>query len=219
MKNNETHKSRVGIGFPSDPRLWRDLPVSLSRRRLEIAGHPVMEAWEREYMKRLASTAASKPRRVLEIGFGMGLSARFLQNYDIEEHVIIEANREVYQSLLAFAAEAKQKVVPVFGFWEDITSSLPEESFSAILFDTYPLKQEEIHRNHFSFFEESYRLLEKGGIFTYYSDEAITFSRSHLRALRRAGFRDIQGEICPVAPPPDCLYWKAETLLVPVVFK
>jgi guanidinoacetate N-methyltransferase len=219
MKTRETHRSRLEIGFPDDPRSWRELPISLSDAHLEIAGHPVMEVWERGYMKHLASVAASKPRRVLEVGFGMGISASFLQEYDVEEHVVIEANREVYEALTSFAREAKQKVVPVLGFWQDVTPTFPDGSFSAILFDTYPLAEEEVHQNHFPFFGEAYRLLEKGGIFTYYSDEARSFSRVHRQALRRAGFRDIQGEVCPVEPPPGCRYWKADSLLVPVVFK
>jgi guanidinoacetate N-methyltransferase len=219
MKNIETYKSRADIGFPDDPRSWRELPASLSDKRLEIAGHPVMETWEREYMKRLASVAASKPGRVLEVGFGMGISASFLQGYEIEKHVIIEANSGVYELLASFARKARQKVVPISGFWQDVTPALPDGSFSAILFDTYPLAEGEIHRNHFSFFKEAYRLLEKGGVLTYYSDEARNYSRAHRRALMQAGFRDIQGHVCPVEPPPDCQYWKESTLLVPVVFK
>ncbi|HEX4961654.1 MAG TPA: class I SAM-dependent methyltransferase [Thermoanaerobaculia bacterium] len=219
MTKTETYRNRVETGFPRDPRSWRDLPAKLSSERLEIAGHPVMESWEGEYMKRLASIAASKPRRILEVGFGMGISAGFIQNYEIKEHVIIEANREVYDMLISFAKEVDQKVRPILGFWQDVTPTLPDESFSSILFDTYPLSEQEIHRNHFAFFSEAHRLLEKGGIFTYYSDEATGFSRSHRRALMRAGFRDIQDALCPVTPPPDCRYWKHDTLLVPVIFK
>jgi guanidinoacetate N-methyltransferase len=219
MKTIETKQSRIAIGFPDNERAWSDLPAALSDKRLEIAGHPVMETWEREYMKRLATVAASKPRRILEVGFGMGISAGFIQDYEVGKHVIIEANREVYSALRSFAAEAYQKVLPVLGFWQDVTPTFPDESFSAILFDTYPLTEGEIHRNHFPFFPEAYRLLEKGGVFTYYSDEARNFSHAHRKELRKAGFHDIQKQICPVEPPPDCASWSAETLLVPGVVK
>lgn len=218
-KQQATHRSRAVIGFPKDFRDWKDLPASFEEHRLVIRGHSVMEDWERDYMRRLAEVAGSKPGRVLEIGFGMGLSAAFLQRFEIEEHIVVEANRAVYERLVAFAAEAPGRVVPVFGFWEDVTRSIPDGSVSSILFDTYPLREEDIHSNHFPFFREAYRLLKKGGVLTYYSDEAKDYSREHAAALRDAGFTDIQKEICVVNPPKNCAYWRKKTLMVPIVFK
>jgi len=214
-----TYANRIAIGFPPDRREWKKAPAAFGRHSLQIAGHPVMEDWERDYMKLLASIAGSKCGTVLEVGFGMGISARFIQGYEIEEHLIIEANHAVFRRLTSFARKATQKVTPLLGFWEDITKSIPDESISSILFDTYPLAPGELHRNHFAFFKEAYRLLRKGGVFTYYSDEADWFSSKHLRALRRAGFRDIQGEICAVSPPAECQYWQEKTLLAPIIFK
>ena len=218
MKKN-TYTSREAIGFPHDPREWRDLPATFTGERLVISGHPVMETWERDYMKLLASIAASRPKRILEIGFGMGIAAEFIQEFGPDEHIIIEANGEVYGKLLEFAANAKGKVMPVFGFWEDETARLSEGSVSGILFDTYPLKRDETHQNHFPFFREAYRLLEGGGILTYYSDEERTYSKSHREALEEAGFRDIQGAVCRVSPPAGCAYWQKSTILAPIVFK
>ena len=218
-KSKQTYASRVEIGFPKDRREWRSLPASFGEQRLAIGGHPVMEDWETGYMRRLAEVAGSKCGRVLEVGFGMGISARFLQDLGVEEHVVIEANRDVYGRLLAFAREAPGRVLPMSGFWEDIAPCFPDGSFSSILFDTYPLSEEEIHRNHFPFFREAYRLLKPGGVLTYYSDEAEGFSPEHRLALELAGFTDIRGEACEVEPPKDCVYWRERTLIVPIVFK
>jgi guanidinoacetate N-methyltransferase len=214
---NKTHTQRAN--FPKDRQEWRDSPARFTSRRLEILGHSVMEDWEREYMRLLASIAASRPRRILEVGFGMGISAGFIQEYIPDEHLIIEANRMVYDKLLAFAEGARGKVEPILGFWEDVTGELEDGSVSAILFDTYPLSASEVHRNHFPFFREAYRLLENGGILTYYSDEETTFSSAHLRALEEAGFRDIRGEVCRVSPPPGCDYWQKQSILAPIIFK
>merc|ERR1719350_12085 len=62
---------------------------------LLIDGHPVMSSWEQPYMAKLAQVATQKGGRVLEVGFGLGLSATAIQSYNIEEHVIIEANAGV----------------------------------------------------------------------------------------------------------------------------
>lgn len=215
-----TYTSRIEIGFGDKREEWKHAPALFTDQRLEIQGHPVMEAWEHPYMQELARTAAQPGGKILEVGFGMGISAEYLQQHDaIDEHVIIEGNNEVFQRLLKFQLQAKNSVTPLFGLWHEIVPKLTTESFDGILFDTYPLTNEEIHSNHFSFFEHAYRLLKKGGVLTYYSDEISEYSDVHYRNLRSAGFSDIQSRICRVTPPSSCLYWKSDTILVPIITK
>lgn len=216
---SETHENRVRIGFLPAYEMWKDIPAVFSEHDLTISGHPVMEDWEDNYMKELAAAACSRGGRVLEVGFGMGISAGYIQSHDIAEHVIIEANRDVFERLMVFAKDAPRAVLPLFGFWQDVTKQIPSGSISGILFDTYPLCEEEIHQNHFGFFHEAFRLLRPGGILTYYSDEISDFSPEHARKLREAGFRNIQKNICRVDPPDDCAYWKSKTIVVPIVTK
>ena len=99
--------------------------------------------------------------------------------------------------------------------------SIPDESIDGILFDTYPLdfKNEEDMECKFPFFDHAYRLLKKDGVFTYYSSEATDFPPKHFQLLTNAGFTNIQKKICPVNPPPDCLYWKSSTMIAPIVIK
>lgn len=214
-----TTNDRLKIGFDNLRETWTHLPASYTSDTLTIAGHPVMERWEDSYMRELARIACSQGGRVLEVGFGMGISARYIQQYPILEHVIIEANNEVAEQGLKFGAHAKQPVTVLKGFWEKVTPTLPAESFDGILFDTYPLTAEEIHQNHFWFFNEAFRLLKPGGVLTYYSDEIGQFSPGHLEALKNAGFTDIEGVICPVNPPPGCKYWTSRTILAPIITK
>lgn len=214
-----TYKNRLKLGFFPEYREWQEAAAEISEHSLKINQHPVMEDWEEGYMEQLASAAASSGGRVLEVGYGMGISARHIQKHRIEEHVIIEANKDVFKHLQSFASEARAKVSPLFGFWQDVTASLPNGSFTGILFDTYPLNQEEVHVNHFYFFNEAFRLLRPGGTLTYYSDEIEDFSPEHRQRLQAAGFQDIQKRICKVKPPPECLYWKSNTILVPVIRK
>jgi predicted O-methyltransferase YrrM len=219
-----TVASRAKIGFPTDRWDWAEATATTVGERLTILGHPVMERWEQPYMALLADIATRNGGRVLEVGFGMGIAAGYLRARRPAEHVIIECNREVFRAAETFACTTDSGVgpmrtTPLFGFWEDVVPGLASGSFDGILFDTYPLQLDEVHRNHYPFFPDAFRLLRPGGIFTYYSDEARWFSAEHHRALRAAGFQDISGVICPVSPPPTCDYWQERSLLAPIVVK
>jgi guanidinoacetate N-methyltransferase len=107
--------------------------------------------------------------KILEVGFGMGISARYIQEHKIEEHIIIEGNANVFVKLEEFAQQAKHKVTPIFGLWQDVVDSLPNDSFEGILFDVAPITEDEVIVWRDSFFEQAYRLLKKGGVFTHYT--------------------------------------------------
>jgi guanidinoacetate N-methyltransferase len=218
-----TVKTRITIGFPKRRIDWAKARAVFDKHALRIAGHPVMEDWENGYMRSLAKIASSNGGKVLEVGYGLGLSARAIQDNGIKNHYIIECHPDVVARSVKDLREniSKNTVHVLSGFWEDITPMLASKSFDGILFDTYPLSEEEIHGNHFWFFEEAHRLLKPGGVLTYYSDEAKGFSQKHLAKLKNAGFRNanINYKICKVNPPKNCEYWQDNTILAPIVKK
>jgi hypothetical protein len=57
---------------------------------------------------------------------------------------------------------------------------------------TYEISQLEELDFNYSFIFEAHRLLKKGGILTYYSDEAEMFRPIHLEKIREAGFTEIE---------------------------
>lgn len=218
MSNPNYDDALLKIGFPDQPSDWKKIPAVFSEGKLSIAGHPVMEDWEDSYMQELAHIATSNGGVILELGFGLGLSANYIQQQPIDKHIIIEANEDVFVKLEEFAKSAAHEVEPRFGLWEEVVPSIPDESIDGILFDTYPLSEEQPECE-IPFFEHAYRVLKKGGIFTYYSSEVSDFSPQHLQLLQTAGFSDIQKKVCAVNPPDDCLYWKSKTMIAPIVKK
>lgn len=219
----DTIQSRKDIGFPSEKEEWCEAPAVYDEHTLRIAGHPVMEDWEQNYMDKLGVIAASNGGRVLELGYGMGLSAGAIQSHPISSHIVIECHPDVvHKCITDFKPAIDSGRMHIYsGFWQDVTPTLASGIFDGILFDTYPLKEEEIHGNHFWFFKEAFRLLKPGGILTYYSDEVDSLSEPHIARLVDAGFRrrDISWDICDVRPPEDCEYWQAPTIVAPVIRK
>jgi guanidinoacetate N-methyltransferase len=200
---------------------WLNAPAKFTKHDLKIFGCAVMEDWEKPYMKDLAKVACSSGGTILELGFGMAISAKFIQKEKITKHIIIEANKEVADEARKFAKKAKHETLVLEGFWEDMIKKIPNNSLDGILFDTYPLSDKELYQNHFFFFPFAYKKLKKGGIFTYYSDEINTFGKVHLQKLQKAGFKkeNINSKVCKISPPKNCEYWKADTMLTPIIKK
>jgi guanidinoacetate N-methyltransferase len=202
---------------------WGRSPAIYDAHSLEIDGHRVMEDWELDYMKRLSAVATGNGGAVLEVGYGLGLSSRAIQAERIRSHTIIECHPDVLARCLTDNRVAfEQGTIHLYsGFWHDTTPSLASGQFDGILFDTYPIEARERIGPHMWFFKEAFRLLKRGGVLTYYSNEAEGFSELHMQMLLEAGFErdDIGFELCRVRPPEDCEYWRSSTIVVPIVRK
>ena len=214
-----TREERLKIGFAQVKDSWQSAKATFTDKTLEICGHPVMESWEETYMRTLADIACLNGGIVLEVGFGLGISAGFIQTHKITGHIIIEANDDVLARAETFSEKSPAPVRLIAGFWEDAIDKIPDATVSGILFDTYPLSEAEIHCNHFNFLAHAHRILIPDGVLTYYSDEISDFSPAHLAKLRSVGFANIDKIICAVEPPLDCRYWKNDTIIAPIIIK
>lgn len=182
----------------------------------------IMQSWETSYMKKLAEIATSKGGNILEVGFGMGISANFIEkSKKINSHSIIECHPLMIASAKKKLAKSlkKRRTFLLEGFWEDVVKRIPSKTFDGILFDSCPLDKEVELFQFFPFFNEAFRLLKDDGVFTYFSDESLAISNKHLKELRAAGFKSIKFEVCKVKPPKDCIYWKHNTIIAPIVKK
>lgn len=199
---------------------WAESQAKYDDTQLIIDGQQVMQDWERPYMEAMSKVVTETHGDVLEVGFGMAISATYIEAMGVKSYTVIEANdgvRSEFEKWKARYPGRDIRLVP--GKWQDVIDDLGQ--FDGIFFDTYPLSEEEFTKyvvedctfaEHF--FEPAARHLRDGGIFTYYSNEIDSMSRRHQRALFEL-FREVSMSVCkPLFPPEDCNYWWADSMIV-----
>ena len=95
--------------------------------------HYVMGDWEDPVMKAHAEITCRNGGHILEVGFGMGISANYIQEQDIESHTIIELNDEVYENAVEWAKD-KPNTEIISGDWKCLELN---KTFDAIFFDAH----------------------------------------------------------------------------------
>lgn len=104
-------------------------------------GQVVMSRSEEPYFHQLFERLAKdrRPRRVLEIGFGLGISADLVQHYlHPTEHHIVEIDTGIYTDLVQFAS-TRPGVVPCLGDWRSASLAAP---FDLVFYDPFDYSSE-----------------------------------------------------------------------------
>ena len=94
----------------------------------------VMMDWEDSIMSASAAYACEGGGDILEIGFGMGISADYIQQHTINTHTIIENHPDVITKAQAWAAD-KSNVTIVEGSWYDVKDTL--STYDGLFYDTW----------------------------------------------------------------------------------
>ena len=96
----------------------------------------VMHKGEKSLMLKLAEIATMNGGDILEIGFGMHLSADGIQsNPNVISHTIIEVHPEIYKHALSWAKD-KPNTEIILGTWIDILPTI-NKKFDGVLHDTH----------------------------------------------------------------------------------
>ena len=206
---------------------WRNSLAALDAAELSIQDQQVMQAWEHPLMERLAQIAGQSHGDVLEVGFGMGISATYLQAVGVRSYTVIECNDAVVENCEKWRASYPDSDIRIVkGMWQDVKDQLDE--YDGILFDTYPVSQAEYLRNEVNgtaythageFFPIAADILRPGGVFTYFTCEIETLSRGHQRLLLDYFDSFKLGVVRGLEPPEGCQYWWADSMAVVEAFK
>lgn len=124
------HFNQTRVTFSSDR-------ITIPARTIGDPGdlvEEVMMSWESPIMEASAEWVCSGGGDILEIGFGMGISASFIQQKSISSHTIVESHPEIFQKATEWAAD-KPNVILIFGEWFNIRDQLG--SYDGIFYDTY----------------------------------------------------------------------------------
>lgn len=100
-------------------------------------GGAVMHIGEKELMDKLAEIVTINGGDILEIGFGMHLSADAIQsNPNVTSHTIIEVHPQQYERAVEWAKLQKIKTTIILGDWIEVLP-LSNIKFDGVLHDTH----------------------------------------------------------------------------------
>lgn len=94
----------------------------------------VMMDWEQELMKEHARLVCHNKGDVLEFGFGMGISATYIQSHKSKSHTIIEIHPQIIKKARQWATN-KSNVTIIEADWVECLDQL--DKYDGIFFDTY----------------------------------------------------------------------------------
>jgi hypothetical protein len=112
--------------------------ITITNDRIFYTNKPttiVMDRVEAPLMKRFAEIVTQNGGDILEVGFGMGISADFIYNSNINSYTCIEIHPIIYQNALEWAKD-KSNVTIILGDWIDIIPTLPKK-YDGIFMDTF----------------------------------------------------------------------------------
>ncbi|MBP5971637.1 amino acid adenylation domain-containing protein [Brasilonema sp. CT11] len=199
---------------------WQKMPMQHDGSQLIIDAQQVMQDWQHPLMKAMADIVTETHGHVLEVGFGMGISATYIQQRGVKSHTIIECNDDVVKTFEQWRTGYPRCEFKLLqGRWQDVSEQLG--TYDGILFDTYPTSEEEFQKFVIEsitfaepFFETAAFCLREGGIFTYYTNEIDSFSRRHQRLLFKYFSSFTLSVVKPLFPPQDNINWWADSMIV-----
>jgi spermidine synthase len=104
---------------------------------IALKDHPhkyVMMAWETDLMKLHAQHVTANGGNILEIGFGMGISAQFIQDFGCATHTIVESHPDILQKLREWAKD-KPNVTIIQGDWFELQDTISQKQYDGIFYD------------------------------------------------------------------------------------
>ena len=124
-------------------------------------GAEVMMNWEAPIMEKAAEFICHNKGDILEIGFGMGICADYIQAQNVNSHTIIEIHPQIIEKLKVWAND-KSNVTIIEGDWSSISGL---DTYDGIFLDTFG------DDNLDKFKEFALSKIKSGGNITYWNNE------------------------------------------------
>lgn len=165
------------------------------------SGEVVMMQWEFPLMKRHAEICTKENGVILEVGFGMGISANYIQELKPKTHVIVESHSQIITLLKEWSID-KPSVVIIEGDWFDKINEIINYQYDGIFFDTH----RDINIPRFKSLVVD-NCLKTGGVFTWFEPSgANTFECQYKTETIQVN-------------PINCNYWFENTTKCPYYIK
>ena len=139
-------------------------------------GFTIMHSWEDSMMKKHAEVVCRNGGDILEIGFGMGISATYIQHQNIKSHTIIEIHPVIARRAREWAKD-KPNVIIIEADWYDVVDDL--KTYDGIFYDP---ELDPNMRKFPKFVKE--KLLKDKGIFSFYNTITNDTNKSNGIKLR-----------------------------------
>jgi hypothetical protein len=146
----------------------------------------IMMDWEDSLMAASAAYICKDGGDILEIGFGMGISAGYIQSHSIQSHTIIENHPDVIPKAQAWALD-KPNVTIVAGSWYDVYLDLSR--YDGLFYDTFG------DDDMMQFKSSLPSLMKKGGKATWWN--------SNPDETNYYDIPNVTYDLYPVSPPPN----------------
>jgi len=221
---SDTFESRKNLFYQGLEKEWANIKPNMKCKKgketvLEIKGHEVMSSFELPYMQKLAEIVTRNGGNILNIGYGMGLIDNEIETYrksrNLKKHYVVELNKYI-----ANEAKKNKNLTVLEGDWHDVIKDFRGIQFDGIVYDGYPLKIEDLHRDAIDFIKKiiDRNLLKEDGILTFYVDAHEKLGNEFIEFLYELGLKNIQVEKVNIQLPKDkSQYWRHDHFLAPII--
>lgn len=129
---------------------YLDTKVEYGTDFLKVGDQYVMHEWERPLIKRMIEDLRlTSDDSILEVGFGMGISASIIEEYRPFLHTIVEPHPVMLRKAEQWIGKRSHiKLCP--GYWQNYKS---QKKFSAIFFDPFCDTADDVIRENLEFLD------------------------------------------------------------------
>ena len=162
------------------------------------SGLEVMMDWEDDIMEKSAEFISHNKGDILEIGFGMGICADYIQAQNVNSHTIVEIHPQIIEKLKVWA-EDKSNVTIIEGDWYNIEGL---STYDGIFLDTFK------DDNFDKFKDFALDKIKNGGNITFWNNN---------NNINQYNYDNIEFEDIPVNPDENSYIWYDNIYYMPKV--